>query len=511
MTSIVFPRPSDAMASGTVLRWLKRPGEPFSAGDALLELESEEALIVVEAATEGTLGEILAGPGQTVEVGARLALLENGDFSRSASAGPSSSEKSVPPQSSDSALGDVTPILMPQAGNSMEEGTVVSWLVKEGDRIEAGQTICEIETDKATIEYESPATGRVARIVAELDQPIPIQELIAVLAEDSSAADAYLASQGSASTSAKPDTTAAVGSPAQSVPCHRATTAVSARQRLRRSRPRGASKLRRRPARSPPIAASLWRRLAAAVVRADASCRPTFRPLPHRQPPPAAPQPGAAHRCPKCAARSRLNLQQSKQTVPHFYVRMSIDADPLLAFYREQKPATNCTLNDIVVLAVGRTIAEFPAVRSQVDGNDLVEFPHANIGIAVGVEDGLVVPVVLKVDTLSLAQVAGETRRVVENGRNGKLENVGQGVFTITNLGMFGIEEFAAIINPPESGILAVSAIRETAIVENGALRPGRTMTMTLSADHRVVDGLLAAKFVARLKQMLEHPAEELA
>jgi pyruvate dehydrogenase E2 component (dihydrolipoamide acetyltransferase) len=206
-----------------------------------------------------------------------------------------------------------------------------------------------------------------------------------------------------------------------------------------------------------------------------------------------------------------LNLQQSKQTVPHFYVRTSIDADPLLGYYREQKTATNCTLNDLIVLAVARTIREFPAVRSQIVGNEIVEYPHANIGIAVGIDDGLVVPVVTDVDTLPLAGVAAETKRVVEQARKGRLENIGKGHFTISNLGMFGVEEFSAIINPPESGILAVSAARETVIVENGAMRAGRTMTMTLSADHRIVDGVMAAKFMQRLQQVLEAPAKELA
>jgi pyruvate dehydrogenase E2 component (dihydrolipoamide acetyltransferase) len=204
-----------------------------------------------------------------------------------------------------------------------------------------------------------------------------------------------------------------------------------------------------------------------------------------------------------------LNLQQSKQTVPHFYVRATIDADPLLAFYREQKTTTGCSLNDLVILAVGRAIAEFPALRSQIVGNEIVEYPHANIGIAVGVDEGLVVPVVLAVDTLSLADLAKATKRVVENGRKGKLENIGKGHFTISNLGMFGVEEFSAIINPPESGILAVSAAREAVIVENGAMRAGRTLTMTLSADHRLVDGVMAAKFIGRLKDLLEHPLGE--
>jgi pyruvate dehydrogenase E2 component (dihydrolipoamide acetyltransferase) len=205
-----------------------------------------------------------------------------------------------------------------------------------------------------------------------------------------------------------------------------------------------------------------------------------------------------------------LNLQHSKQTVPHFYVRTTIDADPLLAFYKEQKSPANCTLNDVIVLAVGRAIRDFPAVRSRIVENEIVEHPHVNIGIAVGVDEGLVVPVVVNVDTLSLAQLAAETKRIVEQARNGRLENIGKGHFTISNLGMFGVEEFSAIINPPESGILAVAAAREAVLAKNGAMRVGHQLTMTLSADHRIVDGVMAAKFMQRLQAILEHPADEL-
>jgi pyruvate dehydrogenase E2 component (dihydrolipoamide acetyltransferase) len=192
-------------------------------------------------------------------------------------------------------------------------------------------------------------------------------------------------------------------------------------------------------------------------------------------------------------------------------VRTTIDADPLLAYYGEQKSPAACTLNDVIVLAVGRAIREFPAVRSRIEASEVIEYPHVNIGIAVNMDEGLVVPVVLGVDTMSLAQLAAETKRLVEQARKGRLENIGKGHFTISNLGMFGVEEFSAIINPPESGILAVSAAREAVIVENGAMRAGHSMTMTLSADHRIVDGVTAAKFMARLKQILENPGSESA
>ena len=402
------------------------------------------------------------------------------------------------------ATGDVEPIMMPVAGNTMEEGTVLEWRVQEGDTIAVGQILCEIETDKATIEFESPVAGRLARIVAKVDEPVPVKELIAVVAESDAAADAYLASQGGGATPTTATATNTVVAP--SAPTLAASTGPVAYA--------GDGRVKASPA---------ARRLAAeqglALETVGAGSGPGGRILSGdlsragsvAATPVAAVSGGGRRPMSKMRRAIGLNLQRSKQTIPHFYVKLTIDAGPLLAFYKEQKPLTGCTLNDPVVMAVGRAMAEFPGVRSQIDGDNIVEFPHANIGIAVGVDDGLVVPVVMAVDTLSLAQLAQESKRVVEAGRRGVLENIGKGNFTISNLGMFGVEEFSAIINPPESGILAVSTIRETVIVENGAMRPGRVMTLNLSADHRIVDGLLAAKFVARLKEILENPAEELS
>ncbi|MBN2843764.1 MAG: 2-oxo acid dehydrogenase subunit E2, partial [Sedimentisphaerales bacterium] len=202
------------------------------------------------------------------------------------------------------------------------------------------------------------------------------------------------------------------------------------------------------------------------------------------------------------------NLQYSKQNVPHFYIRATIDAQALFDSYKQTKEQFKCSLNDFIVLAVARTIKQYPAFRSQYRDTEILEMPNANIGIAVGTDDGLTVPVVLAAETMSLEQLARRTREVVESARKGKLEGVGQGVFTITNLGMFGTEEFSAIINPPESGILAVGAISEGVKVENGAMKPTRLMTMTLSADHRVLDGVVAAQFMQTLGNMLENPQE---
>jgi pyruvate dehydrogenase E2 component (dihydrolipoamide acetyltransferase) len=201
------------------------------------------------------------------------------------------------------------------------------------------------------------------------------------------------------------------------------------------------------------------------------------------------------------------NLLASKQNIPHFYIKTSINADPLYRFYKQEKAKYPCSVNDVVVLACAKAIQEFPAFRSQMDNDAIVEFANSNIGVAVGMDEGLVVPVLIGAEQMNLEQVSSETKRVANAARGGKIEGMGKGIFTITNLGMFGVEDFSAIINPPEAAILAVGAIREQVIVSEGAMKPGRVMTMTLSADHRIIDGMLAAKFMARLKEMLENPS----
>ncbi len=501
MQLMTLPQVTGDVTTATVVRWLKQPGDPFSVGDVLVELEIEDALVHVEASQAGTLARVLAEPRQTVKVGSELAQMEAaGAPAPQPKQETTVTERPSTPSSSGNP-GNVTPIAMPQAGNTMEEGTIVSWKVAEGDRIEAGQVICEIETDKATIDFESPDGGRLARIVAQEGEIVPVKQPIALLAENDADADAYLAAHGTAAAPAAASgaSAGAVAAPAAArvstgPPPTTAEGRIKASPAARKiARERGMD-LASLGAGSGPggriLAADVQTAKVPTMVSADG--QPVRRPMR------------------KMRRAIGLNLQRSKQTIPHFYVRMTIDAGPLFAFYRQQKPQTNCTVNDCVVLAVGRAMGEFPGVRSQIDGDEVVEFPHANVGIAVGVEDGLVVPVVRSVESLSLAQLAVEAKRVVENARNGKLDNIGQGNFTVTNLGMFGVEDFSAIINPPESGILAVSALRESVIVENGAIRPGQVMTLALSTDHRIVDGVLSARFLGRLKEILENPSEEL-
>jgi pyruvate dehydrogenase E2 component (dihydrolipoamide acetyltransferase) len=512
-SSITLPQLAAGSVDATVIRWLKGPGDSFSAGDVLVELEVENALVQLEASQAGTLQRIVAQPRQTVQVGGELAAMTTSQAPaaqepQTAPPPVRRTSTSVAQETTSVAKGgnpeNVTPILMPQASNTMEEGILVAWKVSEGDQIQVGQVICEIETDKATVEYEAPDAGRLARIIARENDAVGIKEPIAVLADNDADADAYLAALGTATGVAAAPAAATAGVPVggtssaapRPVSAPAPLTAegrVKASPAARKIAAQRGLDLTRLGSGSGPAG----RILSVDVERAEL-VSPASDGQPIRRP------------MPKMRRAIGLNLQRSKQNIPHFYLRLTIDAAPLMTFYRSQKPSTGCTINDCIVLAVGRAMAEFPAVRSQITGDEIVEFPHANIGIAVGVEHGLVVPVVCRVDKLTLAQLAVEAKRVVDNARNGKLDNVGQGNFTITNLGMFGIEDFAAIINPPESGILAVSAVRESVIVQNGSMRAGQVMTMTLSADHRMVDGLIGAKFVARLKEILENPSQAL-
>jgi dihydrolipoamide dehydrogenase len=199
-------------------------------------------------------------------------------------------------------------------------------------------------------------------------------------------------------------------------------------------------------------------------------------------------------------------LVESKQKVPHFYLRRSIKAEALTAFLPARRMLHPCSLNDIIVKAVAMAVREFPAFRSRIDGEELLTLEDSNIGVAVGLDGGVVVPVILKADMLPLDKLAAETKRLIGLAREKRVENGGRGVFSISNLGMFDVEEFTAIVNPPESGILAVGAVREVMRVEDGRASVGKALTVTLSCDHRVVDGMAAALFLNRVGEFLEAP-----
>lgn len=503
MHTITMPQAGQSMEEGTIVRWRKAVGDAVRPGEVLLEIETDKSTIEVESTQGGVLRQVLVPAGATVPVHTPLALIgaaEEALPSPQAADAPSTAPPAAPsPALSPPAgppAGAVVPVLMPQAGQSVEEAVLLRWMVKPGDIIAKGQPIFEIETDKSNIEVEAADAGRLARIVVAEGAMVPVLTPVAYLADNDADVDAYLAAAGAQEAPAPAAAAAPTAAPRPAVAAPAAQTESG--------RVKASPAARKAAAERGIDLASVGRGSGPGgrILSTDIPAAPTAKPAPT-----APSTPGGRRKMSGMRRAIARNLLASKQTIPHFYMRLTIDADPLFAFYKSEKAKYPCSVNDVVTMACARAVAEFPMFRSRIEGDEIVELPGANIGIAVGMDDGLVVPVLRNAETLSLQGIAAETRRLVEAARKGKIEGMGEGAMTITNLGMFGVEEFAAIINPPEAAILAVGAIREAVIVRDGALRAGRKMTMTLSADHRIIDGLWAARFLARLKELLESPS----
>ena len=525
MLKISLPKMLNSYKQVILYKWLKGVGEQIEQDSVICVVQSGQELFEVKSNASGFLLEVLIGSGLVFDGAMPIAILgdKGQDISsvidkletKPAGDGPKPQQKmelkqSTPSsdnkktsksgdrsmnQNNESAVpdGPVVPILMPQAGQSMEEGTILSWKVKEGDRIEVGQVIMEIETDKATMEVEAVDAGRVAKIVSQEGDIVEVKVPVAYLAEEGIDIDASLTSAGTASTETTESAANAPAAPKNAAAAQNAPRSVSQSGRVK------ASPAARKAAKDEGIdLASIatgsgpgGRIISTDVKSADRV--PTETPV---------------HALTKMRRAIANNLLYSKQNVPHFYAKVTIDAGLLFSTYRKTKEQFKCSVNDFVTRACAKAVRQYSAFRSQYKDTEIIENPSVNIGIAVGTDDGLTVPVVLDADRMNLEQLSARTRQVVEQARNGKLEGMGRGVFTITNLGMFGVEEFAAIINPPESAILAVGAIREGVAVENGAMRPTRLMTVTVSVDHRVVDGVVAAQFLKTLKELLENPEQ---
>jgi len=488
----ILKYPSSGKKS-TLKRWFVRVGEPVTAGALLAEFARPGAEIVLESPEDGVVSETLVAPGQSVNPGDALVRL--GDESDAAAdapeklATPKENAKPEEPKMS----GNVTPVLLPKVGNSMEEGTILAWHVAEGDVVAQGQILYDVETDKAAVEVEADQAGRLAKIVAHDGDIVEVQQPVAYLADNDADLEIYLSTHAAPEQSEGPD--APQGSQpktTQARPQPPATVTPGAtRQRVspaarKLAEQRGVD-LTALPAGTGPdgrlISTDLPAQGEAGAQDAEGTSRVALTPM-----------------------RKAIGtaLLKSKQTIPHFYAEITIDAAPMMAYYRACKADFKCSVNDVIVHACGAAIDEFPSFRSQLAGNDMITLPSANIGIAIGTDDGLLVPVVLGVDSMDLQQTATATRDAIGQARQGKLVNMGKGVFTISNLGMFGTERFSAIINPPEAAILAVGAVRDEAVVRDGNLTAGQVCTLTLSCDHRIIDGVQAAQFLARLKELLE-------
>ena len=414
-------------------------------------------------------------------------------------------------------------VLMPALSPTMTEGTLASWLVKEGDSVKSGDVIAEIETDKATMEVEALDDGVVAKLaVAEGTQNVAVNAVIAVLAEDGESVDdalAAVAAVPAAAPSTPPQTDAPAAAPAAATsPVQPAVTP----ELTARSDRVFASPLARR------IAADAGLELArlsgtgphGRIIRADVEEALASGASG------AAVQPAAVSRTASAAvpAEERFvphnamrrviadRLQQSKQTAPHFYLTVDCEIDNLLAARKALNEAAEdgvkISVNDMVVKAAAAALMAEPDVNGYFEAEGCRYFSTADICVAVAVDGGLVTPVIHDVQNLGLADISRKTSDLASRARAGTLDpsEYAGGSFTISNLGMFGIREFAAVINPPQSAILAVGAGEQRPVVKNGELAVATVMTVTLSADHRIVDGALGAKWLQAFKRAIEQP-----
>jgi pyruvate dehydrogenase E2 component (dihydrolipoamide acetyltransferase) len=532
-----MPKMSDTMQEGVIAAWLKKVGDTVKTGDILAEVETDKATMELESYEEGTLLyigvkekasvpidgviAIIGKPGENID--ALLAQINGGGV---ASAVPTPSVAPAPVSAPVAAAPAVdtsnikaTIIRMPKMSDTMQEGNIVAWHKKVGDKVKAGDLMAEVETDKATMELESYEDGTLLYIGVEAGNSVPVDGIIAVIGEPGADFQTLLsAGNAPVATSAAPAATASAPVATPSAAPVSATTSSDSRIK--------ASPLAKKIAEEKGIDISQVKGTGenGRIVRRDVE---SFTPsaAPSKTTPAAATTTAFAapsgqesfEEVPVSQMRKVIarRLSESLFTAPHFYLTMEINMDKAI----EARTSINSfiegkvSFNDMVIKAVAVALRKHPEVNSAWLGDKIRYNKHVHIGMAVAIPDGLIVPVIRFADTKSLTQISAEAKDLGKKAKDRKLQpsDWEGNTFTISNLGMFGIDEFTAIINPPDTCILAVGGIKEQPVVKNGQIVVGNVMKVTLSCDHRVVDGAMGAAFLQTFKGLLEEPVRLLA
>ncbi len=551
---INMPRLSDTMEEGTVAKWLKKVGDKVEEGDILAEIETDKATMEFESFHQGTLLYIGIQEGDGAPVDSLLAIIgkEGEDISGllngGASVAPEAKETApaaveAPKESKEEAQAQsqakvtesvalpkgVEVVKMPRLSDTMEEGTVATWLKKVGDKVEEGDILAEIETDKATMEFESFYSGTLLYIGIQEGESSPVDAVLAVIGPEGTNVDAVLNSKTSS-----PKTSGETKEEGKGESISAQKTDVSSDNAPTSDSKRVfASPLAKKIAKDKGIDISQVngsgdhgriikkdienfspaQKEAPAQVSSEKATSSVAAVAPIKVP---VGQEGSEEvKNSQMRKTIAKRLSESKFTAPHYYLTIEVDMDN--AWDSRLKindlPDTKVSFNDMVVKACAMALKKHPQVNTTWNGDTTRYNHHVHIGVAVAVEDGLVVPVLKFTDQMSLTQIGASVKDLAGRAKTKKLTpaEMDGSTFTVSNLGMFGIVEFTSIINQPNSAILSVGAIVEKPVVRNGQIVVGKTMIVTLACDHRTVDGATGSQFLLTLRAYLENPVTMLA
>ena len=532
-----MPRLSDTMEEGTVASWLKKVGDKVEEGDILAEIETDKATMEFESFNEGTLLHIGVQEGETTMVDALLAIIgDEGEDISELLANPTAAEEPTEVEDTTEAAVEagaatetssidipegVVVVTMPRLSDTMEEGTVASWLKKVGDAVEEGDILAEIETDKATMEFESFNEGNLLYIGLQEGESANVDDLLAIIGPAGTDVSAVAANFSA-------------GAPAAAEPAQEATKPTNP---VVKETPKADAAPVATPVAVAPVSnttgrlhiSPLARKMADdkgiplnQLVGSGENGRIIKRDVENFTPVAVSSAASTAKFVPtgqedfeeikNSQMRKTIakRLGESKFTAPHYYLNVEFDMDNAMAFRAQYNtvPDTKISFNDIIVKACALALRQHPQVNSQWFADRMKLNNHVHVGVAVAVEDGLVVPVVRFANEQSLPQIGAAVRDFAGRARNKKLtpQEMDGSTFTVSNLGMFGIESFTSIINQPNSAILSVGAIVQKPVVKNGQVVVGNTIKLTLACDHRTVDGATGAQFLQTLKGYIENP-----
>ena len=535
---IRMPKMSDTMEEGVIASWQKKVGDEVSSGDVLAEVETDKATMELESYQDGVLLHIGIPEKSSVPVDGVIAIIgEKGEdisgllADLNAGASQKTSEAAAPaPDTQPSAVAvdtsniNASVIRMPLMSDTMEEGVIASWQKKVGDKVIAGDILAEVETDKATMELEAYEDGYLLHIGAEAGQSVKVDGVLAVIGEKGADFETLLKAENGAPAAKKTESPQKEVAPQETVVASPAPTpaAIPSNESSDNGRVK-ASPLAKKLAQEKgfDIAKIQGSGTGGRIIKKDVeNFTPSIQPSASIAATPAS----QSFQIPAVVGEEKseeVNLSQmrkaiarrlseSKFSAPHFYITMEIIMDKAIEARKSMNEISpvKISFNDMVIKAVAASLRQNPDINVTWKGDKIVKHQHIHVGVAVAIPDGLIVPVVKFADNKTLSHISAEVKELGTKAKNKQLQpdEFSGNTFTISNLGMFGVEEFTAIINPPDACILAVGGIKETVIVKNGEMKPGNVMKVTLSCDHRAVDGAVGAAFLQTLKGLLEDP-----